>query len=295
MLTVGPNVDKSGGIPFKNTIYREYGKIKRPGHVEYYLLDGTQVLDQDMEFGLQGQFSLDMPQKTFKLRARSKYGAKNFTAKLFDDRPYTEYRSFVLRNSGNDCVWTRLLDGFQSRLLDAYGSTVLHQAWNPVVVYLNGTYWGHYNMRERVDKYFVAQHEGLELDDADQVTILEASGTLASGSNDVRREYRNMIAKIKKSSPATNEDDLQYILDNVDVDNYFEYMALLMFVGDSDPGNIRYYRIDYADGTHTKWKWIWYDKDYGLFSSSFNSPASYTKAKGMGQQNIDNTLLLKLL
>ena len=295
MLTVGDNVDKSKGIPFKNTIYREYGKIERPGHVEYYLLDGTQVLDQDMEFGLQGQYSLDMPQKTFKLRARSKYGSKYFYAKLFDDRPYTEYRSFVLRNSGNDCVWTRLLDGFQSRLLDAYGSTVLHQAWNPVVVYLNGSYWGHYNMRERVDRFFVAQHEGLSLSEADQVTILEASGTLASGSNDVRREYRNMISKIKDSKPAKNESDLQYILDNIDVDNYIEYMALLMFVGDSDPGNIRYYRIDYADGTHSKWRWIWYDKDYGLFNSSFKSPSSYTKAKGMGQQNIDNTILLKLL
>ena len=294
MLTVGSSVDKSV-FPFKNTIYSQFGKIEREGHVEYYLLDGTQVLDQDMEFGLQGQYSLDMPQKTFKLRARSKYGSKYFNAKLFNDREYTQYRSFVLRNSGNDCAWTRLLDGFESRLLDAYGSTVLHQAWNPVVVYLNGTYWGHYNMRERVDQYFVAQHEGLSLEDADKITILEANGTLAKGSNTVRKEYQAMIKKIKDSDPAKNEEDLQYILDNVDVDNYLEYMALLMFVGDSDPGNIRYYRIDYEDGTHSKWRWIWYDKDYGLYNSSFNSPKSYTKSTGMGQKNINNTLLLKLL
>lgn len=293
MLTVGPNVDKSKGIPFANTIYRQFGKLEREGHVEMYLQDGTQLLDQGMEFGLQGQYSLDMPQKTFKLRARSIYGSKYFNAKLFEDREYTEYRSFVLRNSGNDCVWTRLLDGFQSRLLDAYDTTVLHQAWNPVVVYLNGQYWGHYNMRERVDRFFVAQHEGLSLADADRVTILEASGKLASGSNDVRKEYAAMIKKIKASDPAHKEADLQYILDNVDVDNYLEYMALLMFVGDSDPGNIRFYRI--ADDPDSKWRWIWYDKDYGLYDSTFNSPKSYTKAKGMGKQNIDNTIFLKLL
>ncbi|MGN1020481.1 MAG: lamin tail domain-containing protein, partial [Aristaeellaceae bacterium] len=146
MLVMGDNVDTSK-FPYKDAQYRVYGRIGRDAYVEYYLLDGTQVLSQGAEMALQGQFSIDMPQKTFKLRAKAKYGEKTFAASLFEDRPYTEYKSFVLRNSGNDCAWTRLLDGFQSRLLDAYGTSVIHQAWNPVAVYLNGVYWGHMNMR----------------------------------------------------------------------------------------------------------------------------------------------------
>ena len=293
MLTLGDNVIKKGPgvLPWENTVYREVKENlpDKEGHVEYYLLDGTQMLSQGMAFSLQGQFSLDMPQKTFKLRAKTLYGEKTFAAKLFEDRPYTEYKSIVLRNSGNDCAWTRLLDGFQSRMLDAYGSQVIHQAWNPVVVYLNGVYWGHYNMRERVDRFFVAQHEGLSLEEADDMIIIEASGAYKYGDNKV---YRDMIKKIKASDPANNEEDLQYILDNVDVDNYFEYIALEMFVGNSDIGNLRAYRID---GEGNKWKWIFYDVDYGMYSYKFNSPYSYTKAKGMGQKNIDNTILLKLL
>ena len=293
MLVTGSNVVKEPGVlPFKNTIYRQYGKIARPVHVEYYLLDGTTMLSQDAQFSLMGDFSLDMPQKSMKFRAKSLYGAKYFDAKLFEDREYTQYKSFVLRNSGNDCMWTRLLDGFQSRLLDAYGATVIHQAWNPVVVYINGIYWGHMNMRERVDRFFVAQHEGMDMNDASQITILEASGTLKYGTAQARREYKNMIARIKESNPARNADDLQYILDNVDVDNYFEYIALEMFLGNSDIGNIRFYKTN-EEGS--KWKWILYDVDYGLYNSGFNSPKSYTKAKGMGEKNIDNTILLKLL
>ncbi|MBE5804193.1 MAG: hypothetical protein E7316_06750 [Clostridiales bacterium] len=293
MLTAGDNVIKEGPgmLPWKNTVYREVKENlpDKEGHVEYFLLDGTQMLSQGMAFSLQGQFSLDMPQKTFKLRAKTLYGEKTFAAKLFADRPFTEYKSIVLRNSGNDSAWTRLLDGFQSRMLDAYGSQVIHQAWNPVVVYLNGVYWGHYNMRERVDRFFVAQHEGLTLEEADNMIIIEASGAYKYGDNSV---YRNMIKKIKASDPARNEEDLQYILDNVDVDNYFEYIALEMFVGNSDIGNLRAYRID---GEGNKWKWIFYDVDYGMFSSGFNSPKSYTKKSGMGDKNIDNTILLKLL
>ncbi|WP_297632552.1 CotH kinase family protein, partial [uncultured Slackia sp.] len=36
-------------------------------------------------------------------------------------------------------------------LRNADGTGVLHQSARPVVVYLNGEYWGHYNLRERVN------------------------------------------------------------------------------------------------------------------------------------------------
>lgn len=299
MLVAGGELNKEK-IPFKRVdgepvVYRTLGKVARAGHVEYYGVDGTTIVDQDCEFGLQGQYSLDMPQKTFKVRAKAKYGNKYFDAQLFDELPFTQYKSFVLRMGGNDSAWTRLVDGLQSRLIDRFNevtstpSTVLHQAWNPVVVYLNGVYWGHYNMRERVDRFFVAQHEGISMEEADNMTILEASGKSHYGS---KSEYSALIKKVKTLSPGTNAEDLQYILDNIDVDNYFDYMAFEMFFGNSDPGNIRFYKL----GTEgSKWKWIFYDADYGLFDSTFNSPKSYLKEKGAGQQNIDNTLIRKLL
>jgi len=292
MLADGDIIKEAAGqLPFKNSTYRA---VKDSGarfecHVEIYDVDGTQLISQGAQFSLMGDYSLDMPQKSMKFRAKSLYGAKTFAAKLFEDREYTEYKSFVLRNSGNDSMWTRLQDGFESRLLDAYGTTVIHQAWRPVAVYLNGVYWGHMNLRERVDKFFVAQHEGKTFDEADQFDILQASGSVKYGSN---KAYKAMVKKIKNSDPVNNPEDLQYILDNVDVDNLFEYMALEMFVGNSDIGNTRFYRWRGTDG---KWRWIWYDADYGLFMSSFNSPKSYTKEKGMGQQNIDNTIFRTLL
>lgn len=288
MLVPGPDIDKTK-LPFKNAIYRQYGKIGQEGHIEYYLLDGTRVLDQGVEFSLMGAYSLDLPQKSFKVKAKAKFGSKVFDAALFDDRPYTEYKNIVLRNSGNDGVWTRLLDGFQSRMLDAYGSQIIHQAWNPVIVYINGEYWGHMNMRERVDRYFVAQHEGLSFEEADDMVIVEGSGGYKYGDNSA---YRAMIKKLKKADPANNPEDLQYMLDNIDIDNFIEYTAFEMFIGNSDPGNIRAYRLN-KEGS--KWKWIAYDMDYGLYGYKWNSPWSYTKKTGMGENNIDNTILLKLL
>ena len=291
LLTVGDGVDKSKGIPFANTVYR---MLKDKGtkyecYVELYDDSGNCLISQGAEFGLMGDFSLDMPQKSFKFRAKSLYGSKTFAAKLFPDREYTEYKSFVLRNSGNDSMFTRLQDGFQSRLMDLCDATVAHQAWKPYAVYLNGIYWGHMNLRERTDRFMLAQHEGLPLEDASRITLLQGNGSRKYGSN---KAWKAMLKTIKAGDPAKNEDDLQYILDNVDVDNLFEYIAFEMFFGNSDIGNTRFYRFD-MDGS--KWKWVLYDVDYGLYESTFNSPWSYTKAKGMGQKGINNTILLKLL
>lgn len=276
-------------IPFENTVYRLTKGTWRFGYVEVYNLENEQMISQGVKFTLQGDFSLDFPQKSFKIKATASQGERYFDAALFEDLPFTQYKGFVVRTSGNDNAWTRLADGFQSRLIDLIDTQVLHQAWNPVAVYLNGEYWGHYNMRERIDRYFIAQHEGLTLEEADNMDFLEASGSVKFGSN---KEYKEMIKTIKEISPGKNPEDLQYILDRVDVDNYFDYMAYEMFIGNSDPGNIRFYKLH---GEGQKWKWIFYDMDYGLFNSGFNSPKSYLKPEGAGQQRIDNTLLRKLL
>ena len=292
MLVTGDNVVKEPGkLPFKNTVYRKVkdSGVKKECYVELYDDSGNKLISQGAAFSLMGDFSLDMPQKSFKFRAKGLYGAKTFAAKLFPDRDYTEYKSFVLRNSGNDSMWTRLQDGFQSRLMDYCDSTVAHQAWKPYAVYLNGKYWGHMNLRERTDRFMLAQFEGLSLDDADKITLLQGNGRVKYGSN---KNYKAMLKKIKAGNPAKNPEDLQYILDNVDVDNLFEYIAFEMFFGNSDIGNTRFYRFN-TEGS--KWKWVLYDVDYGLYNSKFNSPKSYTKEKGMGEKNIDNTILRKLL
>ncbi len=299
MLMDGPDIikDEPAAYPWKNALYREIKENEGPreGYFEYYDLEGTMLIAQGVDVKLGGDYSLDMPQKTFKLRAKASYGAKTFAAALFEDRPYLEYKSVNLRNAGNDGAWSRVRDGFQSRLLDANGVQVIHQAWQPIAVYLNGEYWGHMDLRERIDRYFVAQHEGLPLEEADNMDILVGSGDVEWGSN---KEFKAMRSKIGAGDPANNAEDRAYIEANVDVDNLLEYMAWEMFVGNSDIGNTRYYRLygnDPETGEPYKWKWIWYDSDYGFWNSAFNSPWSYTKEKGMGDKNIDNSIFRKVL
>ena len=222
------------------------------------------------------------------IRANASGGKKYFEYPLFEDRPFTFYKSFTLRNSGNDCVWTRVSDGVQTRLIDKYiGSDIITLAWKPVIVYINGTYWGHYNMRERKDKYCIAQHEGFSLDRAGEINIIRANSSVVQGSN---KDYLAMRERISASSPNTNDADRNYLDENIDVNSYLDWFAIKMFFGDSDPGNIMFYRLPGG-----KWKCLIFDLDYGLFRSNFNSPYSYMKEAGMGEQKINNVIFRKIL
>ena len=293
----GIDLNSYSGIPFKNPspLYRvqKENKVRVSAYAEMFEVDtGEVVFSQGVEFGLIGQYSLDMPQKSLKVTAKARYGSKYINGSLFPDREYTQYRAFVLRNSGNDCVWTRMVDGVQSRLIDQLDTTVIHQAWRPVIVYINGKYWGHYNLRERVGEYFIAQHEGLSLDEAKSIDVLESNGTKSSQvNNGSNAEWKEFIAKVKTLSPGKNAEDLQYILDNVDVGNYFDYVILECFFANTDTGNIRFYKVPGG-----KWKWLLYDMDYGLFNANSNGIANYLNPKGHGaNDDIDNSLILKLL
>lgn len=180
-------------IPFKHPspvyrIQKEAG-VKVSSYAEMYRQGETDpVFSQGVEIGIIGQYSLDMPQKSIKIHAKARYGSKYINGAVFEDRPFTQYRALVLRNSGNDCVWTRMVDGVQSRLADKIGTTVVHQAWQPVIVYINGQYWGHYNLRERVGEYMVAQHEGVPLNEAKSIDVLESNGTSKSQINNGSNE-----------------------------------------------------------------------------------------------------------
>ena len=280
-------------LPFKTPLYRTYGKDDRQGYVEIFSQDTKKAyISQGIKMDLMGDYSLDMPQKSFKVRAQAALGEKYFNYPLFEHRDYTFYKSFTLRNSGNDNVWTRVADGVQTRLIDEYlNSPILTLDWKPVVVYLNGEYWGHYNMRERKDRFSIAQHEGLDLETDSEIyenmNILRAGWSTVQGSNS---EYRAMLKTFADLKPNSSAKDLQYIYDHVDVESYIEWYAIKMFFGDSDPGNIMFYQLPGG-----KWKCVMFDLDYGLFNSQFDSPKSYLKTKGMGQQNINNTIFRKMI
>lgn len=231
--------------------------------------------------------------EAFSIEANSQFGLDAFHFAAFDDRPYDSYSAFALRNGGQDGLYTRVLDGLQARLVEQSGSSVVTQAWKPVIVYLNGQYWGHYNLRERVGIDMIAQHEGWV--NPENIDLLEGNGT---GSGNVNHgsnaEYRNLIQFIQSHDLANEPEALDEVLSQVDVLNMIDYFFFEMFFGNEDSGNIRFYRNAVeGDG---KWRYVLYDLDWGLFHSEYGGPDHVLDPDGMGTHHItSNAILIALL
>ena len=297
MFADGPSLDRDAQErPWDNATY--WQKNWFGGWVEYYDEDGVQQLSQGMTFRVMGQFSLDMPQKSLYIKADGQYGHSTFDYPLFEDRPYTSYASFVLRNGGQDGLYSRVIDGMQARLIDQSGSSVATQAWKPVIVYINGEYWGHYNMRERAGVDMVAQHEGW--DNPDDIDMLESDGLssdqINQGSND---DYEDLYRYVQDHDLANDPEAYAYVVSQIDVDNMIDYFIFESFFGNTDPGNIRFYRNAVSgDG---KWRYLFYDSDWGFFSVLDNrgrlvGGVGYVlREGGMGNYNIKSNLFMSEL
>ena len=286
LLTEGENVDKSM-LPFKNTVYRKMkdAGVRVDGELVYRSDEGAVLFRDQVRLCLDGDFSLDMPQKSFLIDAAD----GSFDFPLFSDRTATSYPSILLRNSGNDCMWTRIQDGVQHRLIEKHtDAKLLTQAWRPVQVYLNDEYWGMYNMREPIDAHTICRYEQIPDELAEDVTILNVSGSLRIQGD--QKAFKELLNKLKNSNPAENPEDLEYLEQEVDIDSFLDWFTVEMYFGNSDIGGGKVYRVPGG-----KWKCLITDLDYGLYDSGFDSVKSYLKKEGMGGKGINNTIFLKIL
>jgi len=157
-----------------------------------------------------------------------------------------------MRNSGNDWLRTMFRDGLITSLMEGAGLDL--QAFQPTVTYLNGEYWGIYNLREKINEHFVVSKHGGNTED---VTILEKNGEIIFGDN---QEYLDLIEFVSSHNLA-NEANYKLVEDQIDVENMITYQAAQIYFNNTDwPGN----NIKFFKTKGGKWRWILFDTDFGL-------------------------------
>lgn len=278
ILAEGPDIDKTTR-PYRNAVYQKWSKKTVEGKMAYISgATGETVTSCNIGLSIDDTdiFGMDLPQKGLRIHGE-------INAKLFDNRPYDSWFLISLSNAEQDGLLTRLADVVQSRLVEKYsGLRILTLDWKPVTVYLNGEYWGQYNMRELPDSETVCRFEGVNPDTVDGVYFAE-------GLND--GSITALSRELKKLDPVNNAADREYLEQNVDVDSFLNWLAIEMYFGNSDAvSSFTAYRIP-----GQPWKCVLNELEYGLFLSSFNASESFLKEEGFGAQKADNTIFRKIL
>lgn len=285
MYVSGPNA--SPDFPFFNANF--WQDWEKPMHLSIYKKDQSLLLEMDLGAKIFGGWSRGNDQRSFSLFSRGRYGKSAIKGELFDDVEYKKFQALVLRNSGQDWLKTMFKDVATSRLM--VGSGIDYQAAQPSVVYINGEYWGLYNLREKVNEHFLASKH-----DVDFVDIVEGNGELVHGDN---RGFQNLMSVVE-SSDLSEDGSYAYVAENIDIDNFIRYQVAQIYFDNHDwPGN----NIKMWRPTDGKWRWILYDTDFSFNNfpdwheqNSFDSLTFATAEFGDGWPNPPwSTLLLRSL
>ena len=244
---------------------------EKPAAFSLFDDNGKQVFTQNVGIRIAGSFGRGRAQKGFNVIARKEYGKGSMEYPFFEDRPYTEYKAVVLRAGAQDQNRSKIRDELASGLLEGTDINILYQAYRPTVLYLNGEYWGVYFMKEKRNRFFVAQHENTE-----------NNVDLAIGKGFKQRTYGDNSDWVSLYEYATSHDlsasdAYNYVAERMDVDSFRDYMIAEIYNGNTDTYNFQYYRLKGG-----KWKFIFYDFCWG-----FQSPGHETLAFRMGKTPSD--------
>lgn len=151
---------------------------ERPAAVSYFHSPAGEPIEVDCGIRIQGGWNRrpeESPKHAFRLAFRKKYGAGELKAFLFDEPGPHEFDGLILRAGCNNTWlhWSGVERGHGDYLRDQWMRDTYAAMGRPsargrfVHLYLNGLYWGVYNLAERPDEHFAAEHFGGKAKDYD--------------------------------------------------------------------------------------------------------------------------------
>ena len=210
---------------------------ERAASAEFFVPDGSESgFHINCGIRVQGASSRnpDTPKHPLSLRFRSEYGSSKLRYNLFKgQQAVDEFDLLQLRPESNHGFTHRHYyqcsiaqynrDQWTSDLFTHMGQRATHGRW--AHLYLNGIYWGLYDIQERPDADFMAAYYGGVAEDYDVLN----SGVAMTGNTTA---YSAMFA-IANGNIADNS-AYQSVSGYLDIDAFIDYMLLNFYIGNRD-------------------------------------------------------------
>lgn len=232
----------------------------RPANIEMYMPDGSSAFNSNFRINVNGQSSPSSPQKGLNVNASGDYGDSKINYPLFQNTPGSarlidQFDKIKLRAWGSDRDKALFRDAYSTRFMTR--TNLDYEAYRPVVVFIDGEYWGLQELRERDrDHTYYTSHYLIDGKNPG-VDILEGAGaTVLEGDSINWTNLMNFIS----THPLSDSSNYAYVKTQVDVKSFMLHYLFSIYFSRSDwpDQNEAKWRSRAADG---KWKWIMWDMD----------------------------------
>ena len=267
---------------------------RRPINFEYFTeADSASRLNQLSETRVAGAASRGQQLKTLTVYANKRFGEKHLKYEFFpDQRPgLNKYKSIMLRNAGNDFDYLYMRDAICQRTMVSH-TDLDWQAWQPAIFFLNGTYKGILNIRERSNAANIyTNYDGLE-----DIDMVENWKELKEGTWD---NYNKFVEFYTEKGHTWDEYD-----ELMDLNEYINLMVMNLYYNNFDfPGNnFMMWRPREEGG---RWRFVAKDVDYviGLYGQGNSNyqifkwlyDSNYDYSHNWGANSSDHTRLFRRL
>jgi hypothetical protein len=239
---------------------------ERPVDVTYVDIDRRSGFQVPAGIRIHGGWSRNFDKQSFRLYFRQEYGLSRLEYPLFAGSEVRSFKRLVLHSGGQDwhafphmnyANWTLIRNQLAANLalqLDGYAA---HS--QPALMFINGEPWGIYQIRERIDDRFLADHYGIESAD-----FLETPELL--GFREVRMgdgEHWDHLLHFVETHDLADPANYAYVESQIDVANFIDYNILQIYAADSDWPHHNVYQIrPRVQGG--RWHWMFWDSDHGF-------------------------------
>ena len=224
------------------------------------LFGGPQNHDFTVDCGLKlhgghGRLAEKNPKHSFRLQFKKTYGPSSLEYPLYGKGEPKKFGQLVLRcHFGNS--WQHWGEGNRQKAQytrDVWARRMQrklgHTSFNALHahLFLNGMYWGLYNIAERVDDTFGKEHFGGKKGDYDVVKIEEEGGNHIEASEGTLDSWNEMVETVYavagQSSELMPEAAYEKLDTLLDKDNFIDYMIINQYAGNGDWDHHNWYAI----------------------------------------------------
>ena len=217
------------------------------------LFGGPQQHDLSTTCGLRlhgghGRLAEKNPKHSLRLVFKEIYGPKTLKYPVFGEDETDQFNQLVLRchfgnswqhwSEGNRQKAQYTRDVWARRMQRKLGCTSVNALY--VHLFLNGMYWGIYNIAERVDDQYGKAHLGGSKSDIDVIKVEEDGGNHIEASEGTLDAWNQLVVAAPKASSAKGYEELKKLLD---IDAFIDYMLINQYAGNTDWAHHNWYAI----------------------------------------------------
>jgi gliding motility-associated-like protein len=295
------------------TIDQRYGVVSLSGGTALSdLLDGNQnEPNTHMEYFEKNQFitegygksdkhgndSWAFDQRGIDIEVKDDYGYNNaFKHKFFDDwklgkSKRKEFQTFILKAGasdnfpGDNTVECHMRDAFVQTYAFRKNLELDGRRSKQVITFINGNYWGVYELRERFDEDYMEYYYNQPKDSVDNLAYW-GSLQIRNGSDTAWVNLYNYVM----ANPMTNTANYNYVESKLNFKSLIDYMSYNSYLVNSDfiNWNSAWWRGRAQSGDKKKWRyWMWdMDNVYDLGENFSGLPTTGMNADPCDYENL---------